>query len=59
MAALLPKLKRKLRGLTLAPFADGRYEIILDGELWYSKLATGEFPDQDALLRRIFEHAGI
>ena len=33
--------------LTLVPYADGRFEVVVDGDTIYSKLQTGEFP-QDA-----------
>jgi len=39
--------------LSLAPFADGRFEVFLDGEKLYSKLETGEFPDDATLVAKI------
>jgi selenoprotein W-related protein len=43
--ALMTSLKRKLTSLELVPSDKGRFEISIDGKLVYSKLATGEFPD--------------
>lgn len=31
----------------------GAYEIVVDGKLIYSKLKTGEFPDEDKILKEI------
>ena len=46
-------LKQKMSELSLAPYADGRFEVIVDGEKIYSKLDTGEFPDEEKILREI------
>ena len=43
--ALMTKLKRRMTSLELVPSDKGRFEISIDGKLVYSKLATGEFPD--------------
>lgn len=32
------------------PASGGCFEVSVDGELIYSKLATGKFPDEDAIL---------
>jgi selenoprotein W-related protein len=42
-----------MKEITLAPFADGRFEVLVDGKKIHSKLETGEFPDEDALVRKI------
>ena len=39
--------------LALAPYADGRFEVIIDGETVWSKLETGEFPDDATLVKQI------
>jgi len=39
--------------LCLAPFGDGRFEVLVDGEKLYSKLETGDFPDEDTLVAKI------
>jgi len=52
MAKLANGLKGKLAELSMAPFSDGRFEVIVDGKKIYSKLETGEFPDEDTLLKQ-------
>lgn len=37
------------------PSRGGVFEVTLDGELIYSKKATGRHPDHDELLRRVRE----
>ena len=51
--ALAKALKQKMEELTIAPFADGRFEVFVDGKKIWSKLETGEFPDNPTLLKRI------
>jgi len=43
--ALMTNLKRRMTSLELVPSDKGRFEVSIDGKLVYSKLATGEFPD--------------
>lgn len=38
--------KRSIDELTLVPRGGGRFELTVDGELVYSKLQTGSFPDE-------------
>ena len=35
-----------MSALTLVPASGGCFELSVDGELLYSKLKTGEFPDE-------------
>ncbi len=42
----MTNLKKKLESLELVPGTGGRFEVTIDGRLVYSKLATGEFPDE-------------
>ena len=42
---LLNEYKQRISGLTLLPFGDGRFEVIVDGTKIYSKLETHQFPD--------------
>jgi selenoprotein W-related protein len=37
----------------LQPSAGGCFEVSVDGELIYSKLQTGEFPNEDAIVAEI------
>ena len=43
--ALLGEYKTKINGLTIVPSGGGRFEVTVDGNLIYSKLATGRFPE--------------
>ena len=43
-------LKQKIQNLTLVPAGGGCFEVTVDGELIYSKLKTGEFPNEDSVL---------
>ena len=43
--ALLEEYKTKIDGLTIVPSGGGRFEVTVDGNLIYSKLATGRFPE--------------
>ncbi len=46
-------LKQKMKELTIAPFADGRFEVFVNDKKAWSKLETGEFPDNATLLAKI------
>ena len=48
--ALLEALKTDLDLLELQPAGGGCFEVSVDGEEIYSKLATGEFPDEGEIL---------
>lgn len=43
---LLTAYKQQIKNLKLVPVGGGAFEIALDGELIYSKLKTGKFPDE-------------
>ena len=47
---LLENLKTDLALLEMEPAGGGCFEISVNGEEIYSKLATGEFPDEKAIL---------
>lgn len=47
---LLKKYKQKISDLKLIPGGGGCFELTLDDELIYSKLKTGKFPDEEAML---------
>ena len=42
-----------MKELALAPYADGRFEVLVNGKKIYSKLETGEFPDEQTILAKI------
>ena len=50
---MLNEFKQDLAGLTLVPSGGGAFEIVVDGETIYSKLQTGQFPDEDAILAQL------
>ena len=47
---LLTTYKQKIQELRLLPDKGGCFELKLDGELVYSKLKTGQFPDEKWVL---------
>lgn len=50
---ILKDLKLDLENLKLIPSKGGRFEVWVDDQQIYSKLETGEFPDEDALLAEV------
>jgi selenoprotein W-related protein len=50
---LLENLKTDLAVLELEPAGGGCFEVSVDGEEIYSKLATGEFPEERAILEAV------
>lgn len=49
----MSELKKKISGLELEPSGGGCFEVTVDGKLIYSKLDTGEFPDEDEILAQV------
>ena len=52
-AKLLPRFKQKIAKYTMVPSKGGRFELTVGGRLLYSKLQTGEFPDEDVLIAEV------
>ncbi|RMG49445.1 MAG: SelT/SelW/SelH family protein [Acidobacteria bacterium] len=50
---ILSTLKQDLASLKLIPSKGGCFEVFVDGERIYSKLETGEFPDEQEMLNQI------
>jgi selenoprotein W-related protein len=48
---LLETYKQKIAALELVPSQGGCFELTVNGELIYSKLATGEFPQEHEMVR--------
>ena len=44
-AQMLKEFKQDIESLTLIPSGGGRFEVTVDGELVYSKLKEGKFPE--------------
>ncbi len=58
-SALLPRVRRAISQLRLVPSDKGRFEVTCGGDLIYSKLATGEFPDEEVLIKEIEKRCGV
>jgi selenoprotein W-related protein len=43
---LLSTYKQQIRDLKLVPASGGCFELTVNGDLVYSKLETGKFPDE-------------
>jgi selenoprotein W-related protein len=52
-ARLLERFKQKIASLELIPSKGGCFEVQADGELIYSKLREGRFPDESQILTEI------
>jgi selenoprotein W-related protein len=52
-AKLLDDLKQKISSYRLVPAGGGCFELTVDGELLYSKLKTGEFPDESQMVAAV------
>lgn len=50
---LVGKFKQQIAELTLLPSDGGRFEVKIDDELVYSKLATGSFPDNAQIEKEV------
>ncbi len=50
---LLTNLKQQIRELRLVPSGGGCFELTVNGELIYSKLETGKFPDEQWVLDKV------
>ncbi len=50
---ILTTFKRQVEELTLVPSDGGRFEIYVNGDQIYSKLETGEFPDEDSIIEQL------
>lgn len=47
---LLPRFKTSIRRFTLIPSKGGCFELTVGGKLLYSKLKTGVFPEESAMI---------
>lgn len=50
---ILTSFKQAVHSLKLIPSGGGCFELKVNGELIYSKLATGQFPDEKAILDKL------
>jgi selenoprotein W-related protein len=51
--AIMDTFGERFGALKLIPSDGGRFEVTLDGELIYSKLKTGDFPQNKEILGEI------
>jgi selenoprotein W-related protein len=57
-AKLLPRYKRTISRFVMVPSAGGCFELTVGGKKLYSKLETGEFPDEDELVEAVGKAIG-
>jgi selT/selW/selH-like putative selenoprotein len=50
-------MKQNMQELSLAPYGDGRFEVFVDDDCLYSKLQTGEFPDNATIVAKVKKRA--
>lgn len=50
---ILTEYKQRIEGLELEPSSGGCFELTVDGALVYSKLASGQFPDEAAIVTEV------
>ena len=50
---LLTTYKQRIKDLKLIPASGGAFELSVNGELLYSKLKTGKFPDEQAMVELV------
>lgn len=50
---ILDRFKNRIEGLTLVPSTGGAFEILVNDEKIYSKLETGRFPSESAIVAEI------
>lgn len=52
---LANSMKQRAKSITLIPSRGGCFEVTVDGDKIYSKLDTGDFPDEAVLLDMILK----
>ena len=50
---ILTAHKQRLESMELQPSSGGCFELTIDGDLVYSKLATEEFPDEALMVKEV------
>ena len=54
---ILSTMKQKVTGFELEPSGGGCFELTVNDKLIYSKLETGQFPDEATIVGQIVEMA--
>jgi predicted Rdx family selenoprotein len=49
----LVSVKHPIESITLIPSGNGRYEVTIDGDLVYSKAATGKHTTNDFIIEQV------
>ena len=49
----MTEYKQKIESLELIPAGGGCFELTVDGDLLYSKLETGQFPDEGEMIAQV------
>jgi selenoprotein W-related protein len=57
-AKLLPRYKRAISRYVMIPSKGGCFELTVGGKRLYSKLETGRFPDEEALIAEVGKALG-
>ena len=52
-AKLLPRFKQSINRFVMIPSKGGCFELTVGGQLLYSKLQTGSFPDEESLIAQV------
>ncbi|NKB88649.1 MAG: SelT/SelW/SelH family protein [Acidobacteria bacterium] len=52
-AKLLLAFKQDIESFTLNPSDGGKFEVVVDGDLIYSKLETGRFPEEASIVEMV------
>jgi len=47
------RLKQDVKSLTFIPSGGGAFEVTVNGQKIHSKIATGQFPEPDAILKTV------
>jgi selenoprotein W-related protein len=50
---ILTRYKQKIQGFELEPSGGGCFELTVNGQLVYSKLDSGQFPNEDEMVEEV------
>ena len=53
MTEVLPHFKTDIEEMVLVPSSGGRFEVLVDDRLIYSKLETGTFPEPRDIVKAL------
>lgn len=58
MAKVLNTYENDVESIEVVPSGGGKFEVVVDGELLYSKLETGRHAEENEIVDLIGEHLG-